>query len=275
MRLKNYLTALVLLSGTASYAQTATPYFTGFDNASQQAGWQQYRKGDIALSEWDYTTFGAFSAPNVLSHYYPVGGSVATLDWFVSPPFNFVNGGKIDSIRHHFAGFGTPAAGDSVAIFLLTGSQDPALATSKILLHDYTVNYTSDTIWHLDTGIVIPPTAGQCYIAFKYRTVNNWLDVFFDNIAISRQTGTGLAPVANGADVFEVYPNPARNNFTVHATKGNFDMAVTDLFGKLIYSDKNVAGKKQIDCSGFPEGIYFISVVDGETIYNQKLTIVK
>jgi len=71
--------------------------------------------------------------------------SAVTDDWFVSPPFNFSNGGKLDSISFWFGGFGIPALSDTVAIYLVQGSSDPALATSTTTLLDFRAgNYQND-----------------------------------------------------------------------------------------------------------------------------------
>ncbi len=178
-------------------AQTSLPYFTGFDNSLQQAGWQEFRKGDPAVYQWTLTNMSPYSSSTHLRHDYPVGGTFETNDWYVSPPFNFSAGGKIDSVRAYFSGFSKPGDfyDDTVAIYLLQGSPDPALATSHTLLFDFRgANYQNDDVWRKFSNISIPPTAGQSYIAFYYKTVISWLDVRFDNLSLS---ANALVPVAN------------------------------------------------------------------------------
>src|SRR5688572_18629963 len=106
--MKLFTSALLILACLLheSFAQTTLPYYSGFDNAAEQSGWVTFRKGSTANGAWSVASFGAYSAPNSLSHNYPVGGSTPTDDWRVSPGFNFSNGGMIDSIRHNFSGFG-------------------------------------------------------------------------------------------------------------------------------------------------------------------------
>ncbi len=272
MKLQYYITAFAMLLSINTFSQTALPYFTGFDNSSQQSGWQHFRKADSSNTNWGYASFNAFSSPNALAHFYPVSGTSATDDWFVSPTFSFSAGGKIDSIRHNFSGFGTPGAGDSIAIFLLSGSADPALA-SKTLLHDYIINYTNDNVWHKDTGIVIPPTAGLSYIAFKYKTIVNWLDVLLDNLAISGNPSSGTISLQAQNNPFNVYPNPAKDKFIIQSVKDNFDMEIINSFGKVIYVEKSCKSNEQFDCSGFNNGIYFISITDGQHSYHRDIII--
>src|SRR4051812_45013574 len=97
-------TLLLSMLGAASQT-TTTNYYTAFDNAAQRNGWAQYRSGDPSAYEFGYVP-SAYSTPTCVYHDYPVGGSQVTIDWFVSPVFDFSAGGKIDSIRVQFGGFG-------------------------------------------------------------------------------------------------------------------------------------------------------------------------
>src|SRR5690348_12210829 len=85
------------------------PYYSGFDNASEQMGWQLIRTGnDPSAYPWSYSASG-FSAPNCISHDYNVGGTTTdtVVDWFVSPPLNFTSPGSI-SLKVYTAGFSPP-----------------------------------------------------------------------------------------------------------------------------------------------------------------------
>jgi hypothetical protein len=264
---------LVVLINSKVCAQTPLPYFTGFDDASQQAGWQQFRKGTVSNAGWGYTTFYSFSVPANLSHYYPVGGSSATDDWFVSPSFDFSSGGKIDSLRHRFSGFGNPGAGDSIAIYLLAGSPDPALATSKILLRDFTLNYVADNMWHLDTGIVIPPSPGQSYIGFKYRTVVNWLDVLIDNFRVSSNASTEIASQEQ-PEKFYIYPNPAVDFAELQFPVNTTSVEIINCVGQTILARQTEnAGAMRIDLEKMKGGIYFIKFVSKGSVTLQRLIV--
>jgi hypothetical protein len=273
MKPKIYAIAVLILFYSNAHAQTPLPYFTGFDNAAQQAGWQHFRKGSTANSDWSYPAFNAFSAPNALSHFYPVGGTIPTDDWFVSPVFDFSAGGRIDSIRHNFSGFGTPFGGDSIAVFLLNGSPNPDLAASKILLFDYTINYVHDNIWHLDTNMIIPATAGQSYIALQYKTIINWLDVIFDNIRISGNGSTGVALVTASENDFQMYPNPVNQFLKISKTiSENSIIAITDISGKNLrtFLPAEVNPEKQIDISELNAGIYFLKMTNNNSFSVKK-----
>src|ERR1035437_10386082 len=99
-------------------AQVSLPYYTGFDNASQKAGWTEYRKAATTFSHWGYS--GGYSAPGGIEHdYSPSTGITLTDNWYVSPAFSITNGGRLDSIRYNFWGYSVPSTGDTIAIYLL------------------------------------------------------------------------------------------------------------------------------------------------------------
>ena len=178
--------ATLIITVHSLSAQTALPYFTNFDTPASQTGWTSYRNGSVSSSNWTIASSG-YSPQQCLVHFYPVGGSSVTVDWFVSPPFNLSAGGNIDSLRTNFSGFGNPGGTDFISIYLLVGSPNPTLAVTKTLLYNFAgTSYTNDAVWRLKTNIAIPSYTGTAlaYIAFKYETTNNWLDVKFDNLRI-------------------------------------------------------------------------------------------
>jgi choice-of-anchor B domain-containing protein len=64
------------------------------------------------------------------------------------------------------------------------------------------------------------------------------------------------------AGAFKMFPNPTTNLLTISSEETNIDtISVTDIFGKLIYSEKNSSERnKIIDMSSFASGMYFVSI---------------
>lgn len=246
---------LYLAAGTLSTAQTTPlPYFTGFENAIPP--WQIIRKGATPINNWiiDIHTYSGHS----LYHGYPVGGTQATDDWFISPPFSFSSGGQIDSIRHFFSGFGNPQAGDTIALYLLQGNADPDLAT-RIILHDFRdAHYLRDNKWNLTTGITIPPASGNCHIAFRYRTINNWLDVRFDNLALSGST-TGADHIYRAGRDFTITPNPVEHKLTIQTQLAFKWVTIYDMTGKNVYRQPF---RSTLELGDLPAGTYFMELSD-------------
>ena len=251
--------ASFLVCSGQSLAQTAAlPYFSGFDTEAQKSNWQQFRKGDInPIYAWEYATTAAYSAPGCLVHNYPVGGTVASDDWFVSPGFILNSGGKLDSLRYAFSGFGVPAAGDTVALYLLSGSADPALATTRSLLYDFRGdNYSNDNTWRLLSNINLPATTGTCYIALRYRTVNNWLDVRFDNLKLRSNSTTGIGEREVRAEAALLYPNPAGERLWFRTSEAFTQTSICDISGKTVFRGRF---RTELDISGFAPGAYSVS----------------
>lgn len=253
------------------HAQISLPYFTGFDNVPGQAGWIEIKKGATTFSHWGIVNYGAFSDPNYLSHSYsPSSGISLTDNWFVSPEFFIPSGGKLDSIRYMFSGFSVPNAGDTIAIYLLQGSQDPAQANSKILLFDFRNSfYQLDDTFRIQSDIILPPYSGPCYLAIRYRNSDcstNWLTVAFDNIAINGNS-VGIKDSENSFSDIKVYPNPTKKMLKIDVASPTLNsLEILNLLGQPVLTTSffdNVA----VDISDFSSGIYFLKLTaKGETI---------
>lgn len=256
----------LLLHINLSKAQTALPYYTGFDNATQTAGWQVFRKGSTDPSyKWTYATFTSYSAPASLFHQYPVGGTVVTDDWFVSPGFSIPSGGRVDSIRSAFSGFGLPDVADTVALYLLTGSPDPALATTKTLLLDYRgANYSNNDTWKKHT-MLLAATTGTCYLAVRYKTVNNWLDAKFDNLKISALTTTSIQDKVVQEEAITVYPNPASKELKIRFDRQQAVPVLIKIYNTLgeLQIEQKVMEQESLPLN-LKNGTYFYTIVTGD-----------
>ena len=239
--MKLVTTALLSLISLNTIAQIALPYSTGFDDAQQQNGWQAFKIGapqPSVINEWSYNTVQPYSPTQSLYHGYPVGGQTYTDNWFVSPSFNIPEGGKLDTIYNAFGGFGLPNELDTIAVYLLIGSPNPSQASEKILLLDYRGNlYNNNREWVYNGNIALPPRNQSAHLAIRYYTINNWLDVKFDNIHISGNATTSIKPI-NHAHNITLHPNPTTDNININ----------TDLdFNK--YSIFNMMGSKVMEGS--------------------------
>ncbi len=67
---------------------------------------------------------------------------------------------------------------------------------------------------------------------------------------------------ADFAEGLVIYPNPASDVIQVKSsTEAIHSISITDILGKTIYSEANIDTQlKSIDVSGFPEGLYFVTL---------------
>jgi hypothetical protein len=72
------------------------------------------------------------------------------------------------------------------------------------------------------------------------------------------------------------YPNPANNTLNISTTglEGTFDLRITDVLGKVVYSEE-VGSLKKIDVSNFKNGVYLVTVLDRGTIIQTRRVVVK
>ena len=264
--MKNIFYVLLIIVCCQASAQTPLPYYTGFDNASEKAGWAEHRTGFAGPYNWDYDGFTSLSPPNSIYHDYPVGssGEDTTSDWFVSPMFDLGGGGMIDSFSfrlYSITGSTTPA--DEFSIYLLQNSPDPETAV-KTELANFTTLASSTANW-IDTGGIEIPAAPVAYIAVHYRATNNWFTVNVDNIKIS---GTGTA-IPKEQIVFDpvIFPDPATNGLTIKFT--GWQSASYKIFNTSgqVMTEKEDAGEEvSVNVSGFPKGVYFIQLASEDKV---------
>ena len=74
-----------------------------------------------------------------------------------------------------------------------------------------------------------------------------------------------------------IYPIPANNNITIRGlTNKNINVKLFDQFGRLQFVRRDInKSNALIDLAGFPNGIYYISISDGENLMTQKVIIKK
>jgi hypothetical protein len=263
---KFFFSLFISLVWLSADSQTLTTYYTNFDTPTAQAGWTQYRKGSVSANGWGFDING-YTTPTCLAHYYPVTSSAPTDDWYVSPAFSFGAGGKIDSLRTNFSGFGTPQTGDTIAIFLLAGSANPSQATKRVKLVEFKgTDYVNDGVWKLKTNISIPAQSGQSYIAFKYYTPNsNWLDVKYDNLRVKINSTVGLSPTKKDDSQISAFPNPVKDKLVFNSKLiGNLNeqlhLKVYNTLGELVLNSSLMFG--EVLNPTLENGVYVYQLTD-------------
>ncbi len=260
------LTGVMMSLAIAASAQTTLPYNTGFDNTSQKAGWQSFRKGSTLATNWLFSEdfsdgYTAPSAPNCIQHPYPTigDGTVLTDDWYVSPGLNLATGAKLSFKIGVYSFTGDLATGDTIQVYLLKGNPNPSMASSKTLLASMAYMKATNHNFKDTANIVVPAATGNAYIAFRYTSFNDWFTVAIDDIKLVAGTTTGIDDRKETAIDLALYPNPAKESIHWNYTA----IAADKLEGQLI----DVSGRtistfplksKQLDISALQPGTYFL-----------------
>lgn len=268
MKLNFYFLILFFFSLNTAFSQEPLPYLGDFE--ADDGEWVEYRLGETTedFYTWEISL-------GELRHNYPVGGSETTDDWMVSPAFDFSNGGMIESLDYKFSGFGFPFGIDTIALYLVSGSQNPAEADELTLLHLFTdENYNPDNNWYTLEDISIPPTEGSSYIAFRYQTVVNWLDAAFDDLAI---TGTPLSDnvESNRDDVLHLYPIPARDVLNISSANKIISLKLYDLTGAVVLEELLHENNPKVGLPTLPEGVYIAEITDDKARVSSRRVLIE
>jgi len=272
------LTIGFLLLTHFTFSQVTLPYSTGFDNTSEQNGWVEFKKEATTFSHWNFSSSNSNSSPNCISHEYsPSSGITLTDNWFVSPAFEIESGGNLDEISYMFSGFSVPGTDDTIAIYLLQGSQDPDIATQVLLFDFRNSEYVADNTYRTKENIDLPAFSGLSYLAIRYKNSDcssNWLTVHFDDITISEGT-VGLDDF--WLNEINIYPNPTSNEIHIDNTLNLINsFKIIDNLGKTHFnSQKSITENIKLDISKLNNGVYFIVFNTKNGFISKKIIIQK
>lgn len=262
-------TLLLVTLPILATAQTALPYTTGFDNAAQQQGWQQFRTGHLSNYSWGISANGAASAPNKLWHDYPVGGNATDTvrDWYVSPPLDLSGGAVLTCKANIYAIMGSSMPSDACGIYLLTGNANPDLAMVTPL-QDLLPLITTGSTYTTTTAVNIPPTTGTAHIAFYYQATQNWLTPGIDDVSV-QPVNVGMAEQALSAAAV-VSPNPSTGPVTIALDDARFAgqvlyLHVYDATGAHMLQQP-FRNRMQVDLTVPGHYMYTLNNADGGTV---------
>lgn len=96
--------------------------------------------------------------------------------------------------------------------------------------------------------------------------------VYVDMIGFKEGDVSVPGTSAGDKQLFQMYPNPAKERVMVHAKPGCL-ITLYDISGKVMYKKRTEAATEHIDLSGLREGIYLVSVRARNDIEVQKLIV--
>ena len=117
--------------------------------------------------------------------------------------------------------------------------------------------------------------------------INNTASIYFDyNAPIATNTTTNLYTTTvsvkeNRINISSVsiYPNPTNGSITIEsrsATPQEYSVSITNMQGQEVFSEKiSLSGKHALDVSNLNDGVYFISLLNANERFKNKIVIQK
>lgn len=274
---------------TSSYGTTAIN--EGFVNTSYPpAGWAYFNNANAQYT-WQRATgaggFGTSSeATRVFINWTPTGG---THDLFM--PGTSFTGTMYPTLKFDLSY--TQITSSNTDKLQVWASTNCGATWTSVWVNQGTAMATTPTN---STSLNVPAASGWSAVTVPMYSYSNTPGVlvkftatggggnviWLDNINLFDQSTTGINEAANAAIGFDVYPNPANNEFNVWINSTNAmstSLKVVNTLGQVVIN-KNVtlnAGNNniQIDAKQLASGIYYVSFDSAKGSMTKKLTITK
>ncbi len=116
--------------------------------------------------------------------------------------------------------------------------------------------------------------ANQSDVKIAFESFNQYgNNLYIDNVEISNAVGIGIEKAQN--DSFGLFPNPATKSVSLilHKSEKHALAVVTDMENKKVLQKQINKRKTVLDLNGFPPGLYFVTLISGNSVNTKKLII--
>jgi ELWxxDGT repeat protein len=129
---------------------------------------------------------------------------------------------------------------------------DPTLFSSN-------TDATTSSKWY-NNGVEITGAVSNSYKPIWSGTYT--VQTFIEGCPSNLSEGVSLivTGLENGADTFELFPNPIENKLNVNAPAGLSEIIIRDIIGRVTFHDKYTQPEISIDLSEVPSGIYLVEL---------------
>jgi hypothetical protein len=107
------------------------------------------------------------------------------------------------------------------------------------------------------------PLNGVAYYRLKQTDFNGREKAYNPSVVACQGLNEGI----------KIYPNPNNGSFMLEGVKLNSGITICNTIGVIVFDQKNVPSKQEIDISNLPDGIYFVIVEDNSDKTALKLII--
>jgi hypothetical protein len=107
-------------------------------------------------------------------------------------------------------------------------------------------------------------------VALMQERIDSLRQKFSNGIVGCGCTGTAGITSAQLQSDFEIYPNPASDHVTVNYKGKDATLNIFDVTGRIVASGSHIHGNFQVETSVFENGLYFITLTDGNRSVTRK-----
>ncbi|MBL0310108.1 MAG: T9SS type A sorting domain-containing protein [Bacteroidetes bacterium] len=199
---------------------------------------------------------------------YPSGDILPEQDW-LTYTIRFQNTGNDTAI--HVQIIDTLDSDIDMASFKLLAYSHENITQ---ILEGGIVKFNFPNIYLPDSNVNEPLSHG--YIQYKVKlkdnlpigtNISNTAYIYFDfNAPVvtntttnTISTATAVSPSPSGRGGVGLFPNPAHNTLTILTSGSNENITITNLLGELMFHERTLNGRKEIDISQWPQGMYFVN----------------
>lgn len=136
--------------------------------------------------------------------------------------------------------------------------------------NSYTIQKSVDMINWKNLNTIKSYGNGLNEYSSSYMSEN--LNTYFRIIKTNINNSISYSNIINSNNInsdIKIYPNPFKSNIKINIEKEYFRYKIFDVNGKMLYNDINY--NKIIDANNLENGIYILSIDDGENIYFFKI----
>lgn len=220
------------------------PYVCNFDDDLQNACWTIRDDNNDGRT---FTLGGDYEGA-----WYIYSTTNPADDWLISP--EFVLDGNQHVSFEYFVDYNIYP--EQFSVYILQGDDETVLVPTATYVNEDPETLTAD----------LSAYTGNYRIAIHAESDADMDAFFITNFTVDN--GNGIED--NEANSFRVFPNPATNMINVEA-QGFEQYQLVNMLGQNVMSSNLVNGNAQINVSNLSNGVYFVRLINGNTVETVKV----
>lgn len=113
-------------------------------------------------------------------------------------------------------------------------------------------------------------TTTSCINQNIFKSSNN---MQMATVNVLNASPTGIVKNNSLASAIRLYPNPVKDILTIESVAADFNINITDIYGKVVYSGVRTAGDSNVNVQNLNSGIYFVKISGAD--FSKTVKIIK